>query len=153
MPTTVPAPLPAEVAAAAAVAAELLDALQRRSTEGAEENPIPPSQLRALLAVERSEGTNLRLLGKALGSKPPAVSRLCDRMQADGLLERSLSANSRREVELRLSQRGHSVLAEHRASRLRRLHRVLATMPVDQLRSLTCGLTAFHDAALALHDA
>ncbi|MHA6758676.1 MarR family winged helix-turn-helix transcriptional regulator [Streptacidiphilus sp. PAMC 29251] len=152
MPMIVPAPLPAEVAQAASVVVELLDALQGRGQESAPQGRVSPSQLRALLAIERWEGLNLRALGEALASKPPAVSRLCDRLQADGLLERSLSSSSRREVELRLSRRGHAVLAEYRSSRVQELREVLGTMSATGLSDLTRGMAAFRDAVLARHD-
>ena len=147
------ASVPAGAVEAALLVVESLDALQGRGHESMPGGPIPPSQLRALLAIERSEGMNLRSLGEALASKAPAVSRLCDRLQADGLLERVPSPNSRREVELRLSRRGHALLAEYRAARVKELQAVLASMSTTDLAHLIRGMAGFRDAVLARQEA
>ncbi|MGW0362915.1 MarR family winged helix-turn-helix transcriptional regulator [Streptomyces sp. NPDC002990] len=111
--------------------------------------PVPPSQLRALTVIEERAGINLRDLGEALGSAPPAVSRLCDRLEAAGLLQRSRGSTNRREVELSLSRRGSAVLADIRALRTQKIAEVLQEMSPQHRRSLAEGLTAFHDAAVA----
>ncbi|MEU6044000.1 MarR family winged helix-turn-helix transcriptional regulator [Streptomyces griseus] len=137
-----------EQASADAVAAsELLEVLWGRGQESAASGTVSPSQLRALLVIERQEGTNLRALGEALGSSAPSVSRLCDRMEAMGLLQRAPSPTSRREVELRLSPRGRALLEEYRALRAAELNAVLERMDPAALASLTEGLAAFHAAA------
>ncbi|MFE1481000.1 MarR family winged helix-turn-helix transcriptional regulator [Streptomyces fimicarius] len=137
-----------EQASADAVAAsELLEVLWGRGQESAASGTVSPSQLRALLVIERQEGSNLRALGEALGSSAPSVSRLCDRMEAMGLLQRAPSPTSRREVELRLSPRGRALLEEYRALRAAELNAVLERMDPAALASLTEGLAAFHAAA------
>ncbi|NEB35833.1 MarR family transcriptional regulator [Streptomyces sp. SID14515] len=137
-----------EQASADAVAAsELLEVLWGRGQESAASGTVSPSQLRALLVIERQEGTNLRALGEALGSSAPSVSRLCDRMEAMGLLQRAPSPTSRREVELRLSPRGRALLEEYRALRAAELNAVLERMDPAALAALAEGLAAFHAAA------
>ncbi|MFI5828515.1 MarR family winged helix-turn-helix transcriptional regulator [Streptomyces sp. NPDC051578] len=126
---------------------EMLDVLWGRSQEAAA--PVSPSQLRALIVIEQRAGVNLRDLGEALGSAPPSVSRLCDRLEAAGLLERSPARSSRREVELRLSRRGHTALADARALRAHELTKVLERMSPEQQRELAAGLAAFRGAAAA----
>lgn len=118
-----------------------------RGQESAASGTVSPSQLRALLVIERQEGTNLRALGEALGSRAPSVSRLCDRMEAMGLVQRAPSPTSRREVELRLSLRGRALLEEYRALRAGELNAVLRRMDPGALAALTEGLAAFHAAA------
>ncbi|MEV7491003.1 MarR family winged helix-turn-helix transcriptional regulator [Streptomyces anulatus] len=137
-----------EQASADAVAAsELLEVLWGRGQESASSGTVSPSQLRALLVIEKQEGTNLRALGEALGSRAPSVSRLCDRMEAMGLVLRAPSPTSRREVELRLSLRGRTLLEEYRALRAGELNAVLERMNPAALAALTEGLAAFHAAA------
>jgi DNA-binding MarR family transcriptional regulator len=133
-------PPPETVAETAAAVVELLDALRGRGMESLPGGPVPPSQLRALRAIERCEGINLRALAETLGTRPPATSRLCDRMEADGLIQRTPSANSRREVELWLSPRARRVLAEVRSARVRELQEIMQTLPADSLTGLSIHL-------------
>ncbi|KOG75690.1 MarR family transcriptional regulator [Kitasatospora aureofaciens] len=133
-------------------ASELLEVLWGRGQETARSAQVSPSQLRALLVIEDHEGTNLRALADALGSRPPAVSRLCDRLEAMGLAERCPSATSRREVELRLSLRGRAFLEEYRAARKSEVAAIVARMDPAQVADLASGLAAFHRAA-AVHRA
>jgi DNA-binding MarR family transcriptional regulator len=139
-------PLPGTVAETAAALVELLDTLHGRGLESVPGGPVPPSQLRALRAIERVEGINLRALAEALGTRAPAASRLCDRMEADGLIQRTPSASSRREVELRLSPRARRVLTEVRSARVRELQEVLRTLPPDSLAGLSVHLDQLHTA-------
>ncbi|MEU4955079.1 MarR family winged helix-turn-helix transcriptional regulator [Streptomyces lavendulae] len=135
-----------EPAAALAAAAELLAVLHARGQD--EVAPaVSPSQLRALLAVEGAEGVNLRALGELLGSRPPSVTRLCDRLEAMGLLIRSPHPSRRREVEVRLTPRGRALLDEQRAVRVRELSAVLGRMAPAAVDSLVAGLAAFREAA------
>ncbi|MET7645474.1 MarR family transcriptional regulator [Streptomyces sp. NPDC005426] len=128
-------------------ASELLEVLWGRGQEAAPPGTVSPSQLRALLVIEKQEGSNLRSLGEALGSRAPSVSRLCDRMEAMGLVQRAQSPTSRREVELRLTGRGHSLLQEYRAIRTRELSAVLERMQPAEVAALAEGLAAFQSAA------
>jgi DNA-binding MarR family transcriptional regulator len=126
---------------------ELLEVLWGRGQEAAPTGPLSPSQVRALFAIEQYEGANLRTLGDALGSRPSSVSRLCDRLEAVGLVDRQTSPTSRREVELRLTRRGHAALAEFRDFRAREVKAVLGLMAANELAALAEGLAAFRRAA------
>lgn len=64
-----------------------------------------------------------------------------------GLVVRSPSPTSRREVELRLDRRGHTVLDEHRAFRTREVGIVLERMDPSDVLTLAEGLSAFRAAA------
>ncbi|KIF71382.1 MarR family transcriptional regulator [Streptomyces sp. AcH 505] len=136
-----------QVAEAACAASELLEVLWGRGQDAAPSGPVSPSQLRALLVIEEHEGANLRTLSEVLGSRPSSLSRLCDRMEAMGLVQRSPSPTSRREVELRLTRRGHVVLDEYRAFRSREVEAVLEQMDPSDIMMLAEGLAAFRAAA------
>ncbi|MGW3009261.1 MarR family winged helix-turn-helix transcriptional regulator [Streptomyces sp. NPDC001219] len=139
-----------QASAAALAASELLEVLWGHGQEAARSAEVSPSQLRALLVLEKREGTNLRTLAAALASRPPAVSRLCDRLEAMGLAERGPSATSRREVELRLSLRGRVLLEEYRAARSREITATLERMDPSDVAKLAAGLEAFHTASARL---
>ncbi|WEH40344.1 MarR family transcriptional regulator [Streptomyces sp. NBC_01218] len=140
-------PSPQELARTASEVTDLLAVLGGRAQANAPTGPTSPSQLRALLAIERREGGNMRSLGEALGSTPPATSRLCDRLEAAGLIERRLSPASRREIELYLSRPGRALLEEIRAGQVREVSLVLAAMDPEAAEALHKGLAAFRDAA------
>ncbi|MER6187244.1 MarR family transcriptional regulator [Streptomyces sp. NPDC001652] len=126
-------------------AAELLEVLWGRASTA----PVSASQLRVLFILEHNEGINLRTLADALGSTPPSTSRLCDRLQAVGFLERRAALASRRELELYLSRRGRAFLTDLRARRESALQSVLEQMPTPQRSALLKGLEAFCAAAAA----
>ncbi|MEU1040662.1 MarR family winged helix-turn-helix transcriptional regulator [Streptomyces sp. NPDC005551] len=126
-------------------AAELLEILWGRASTA----PVSASQLRVLFILEYNEGINLRTLADALGSTPPSTSRLCDRLQAVGYVERAPSTTSRRELRLFLSRQGRSFLRELRARREHALESVLAQMPAAKRTALLQGLEAFCAAAAA----
>ncbi|MFJ9038586.1 MarR family winged helix-turn-helix transcriptional regulator [Streptomyces sp. NPDC102406] len=138
-----------QVAHVACHVSELLEVLWGRGQEAAPAGPLPLSQFRALTVIEDQQRVNQRTLGEALGSRPSSVSRLCDRLEAAGLVERMASPTSRREVDLRLSRRGSAVLDDFRASRAREIEAVLRSMSPAHLRTLAEGLERFQDAAAA----
>ncbi|MFD5097455.1 MarR family winged helix-turn-helix transcriptional regulator [Streptomyces albidochromogenes] len=150
MPRSLPSTDHGQVAHAACAVSELLQMLWGRGQEAAPSGPVSPSQLRALTTLEGQEGVNLRALGEALGTRPSSVSRLCDRLEAAGLVERYPSMTSRREIEVRLSRRGRAVLAEFRAFRAREVETVLREMSPSHLAALADGLEAFRTAAARL---
>ncbi|MFH9087931.1 MarR family winged helix-turn-helix transcriptional regulator [Streptomyces sp. NPDC017673] len=142
-------PQPDEVARVTSTAGELLEVLWGRASTA----PASASQLRVLLILEHHEGINLRTLADSLASTPPSTSRLCDRLQAAGFVDRVVSATDRREVRLYLSSRGRAFLDDLRARRERELQEVLTLMPAAKRAALLEGLEAFcAAAAMQIHD-
>src|SRR3984893_17385837 len=104
----------------------LLEASER-AVEGLSSD-VPPAQLRALLIVDREGGLNLSRLAGALGASASATSRLCDRMQAAGLLTRDRAAASRREIVLVPTESGRRLADWVRGRRRAALGQVLEGM-------------------------
>lgn len=130
-------------------AVELLEVVWGRASTA----PTSASQLRVLHILEHHDGINLRTLAEFLASTPPSTSRLCDRLQAAGFVERVVSPEDRREVRLHLSGRGRAFLADLRARRESELQKVLADMPAAKRVALLEGLEAFCTTADAqIHD-
>ncbi|MEU6217792.1 MarR family transcriptional regulator [Streptomyces sp. NPDC047022] len=97
-------------------------------------------QLKALTAVLHGSELNLTALAETLGIALPAASRLCDRLEAAGLLERVAHPLNRRELQLRVTAQGRKVLAEVAERRAGSLAAVLAAMAPAQRESLERGL-------------
>ncbi|MFI2781289.1 MarR family winged helix-turn-helix transcriptional regulator [Streptomyces sp. ALB3] len=128
---------------------ELLEVLWEHGREAVPTGPVSPSQLRVLYTLDRADGINLRMLAEALGSASPSVSRLCDRLQATGFVERAPSPVSRRELELRLTSHGKAYLVDLRMRREKVLMSTIDAMPAKARRSLLEGLRGFRNAASA----
>ena len=108
---------------------------------------IPPLQVRVLTVLSTQNSMNLTQLAQAVGAIPSSASRLCDRLEAAGLIERNVSAGSRREITLRLSAEGNRRLEAFAQIRRDDFEVVLNQMSGPARRALLKGLTAFSEAA------
>jgi DNA-binding MarR family transcriptional regulator len=135
-----------DVAAAVESAVESLLAV----LEGArlEYSPaVPPTQLRVLTIVARNRHTNMSRLAEALAVLPSSASRLCDRLEATGLLRRVPDPRDRREVRLLLTPMAARLLDDLRERRCAALATVLERMTPTGRQDLVRALTAFDAAA------
>lgn len=133
---------------------ELLDILWEQARSQTPPPYIPASQLRVMCIVDREDGIRMRDLTQLLGAAPPSVSRLIDRLQALGFVERRACPDSRREVLLSITPAGHNQLARIRELRDQLLHQAIAAMPSRRRTALTDGLTSLQHTLLsqpALH--
>ncbi|WP_330346036.1 MarR family transcriptional regulator [Streptomyces longwoodensis] len=105
---------------------------------------LPTRQLLALRTVRRRPEINLTALAGQLGIGVPNASRLCDRLEAAGLLERTVPPGNRREVRLAVTVYGQRVLADVTERRVRGLVAGFAHMTPAQRAALEQGLSAFH---------
>lgn len=138
---------PQDAASAAREVIELLEVLWEHGRDSVSPAPVSSSQLRVLYVLERADGINLRTLGGLLGAAPPSVSRLCDRLQALGFVERAQSRVSRRELTLRLTGAGRAYLADLRDRREEALTAVIAHMTGPARARLVEGLSDFRERA------
>lgn len=111
---------------------------------------ISPAQLRVLYALERSAGSNLRDLARAVGSAPSPLSRLCARLEAMGFIERLPNPRSRREIQLHLTPRADAHLGELRDRREGALAEVLDGLPPAPRKAVNEGVEALR-LALDVH--
>lgn len=108
---------------------------------------VPPAQLRVLTIVLGNQHTNMSRLAEALDVVPSSASRLCDRLEATGLLRRVPDPRDRREVRLMLTPAARKLLAGVREARRRALADVLDRMPEPARQELVRALEAFAEAA------
>jgi DNA-binding MarR family transcriptional regulator len=104
---------------------------------------LSPHQLRALRVLESEPGLNLTALADRMEMGLPTASRLCDRLEAAGLLERVLHPRKRREVQLRLTGNGRQMLDEVASRRAHALAAVLAAMDAPVREALHRGMPGF----------
>ena len=116
----------------------LLEACERAVEELG--SAVPPAQLRALMIIDRTGSLNLSKLAAALGASASATSRLCDRMQAAGLLTRDRAAASRREIVLLPTESGRRLAQWVQGRRRAALSDVLQTMSPSGREALVQGL-------------
>ncbi|MFI1994300.1 MarR family transcriptional regulator [Actinoplanes sp. NPDC020271] len=135
-----------DVAAAIESSVESLAAVLERARL-AQAPVIPPAQLRVLTIVAENRHTNMSRLAEALDVVPSSASRLCDRLEATGLLRRVVDPRDRREVRLLLTPASRRLLADLREHRRAALTEVLERMPVSARQDLVRALRAFEAAA------
>ncbi|MGI5520807.1 MarR family transcriptional regulator [Micromonospora sp. CA-259024] len=135
-----PADLAAAIDAAAGTLIAVLDSAASR-------HQLPPTQLRVLTLISNRQQTNVNGLAELLDVVPSSASRLCDRLEATGLLRRVADPRDRREVRLVPTAAALSLLGELAERRHRAVQAVLDRMPARTQHDLLLGLVAFARAA------
>lgn len=104
---------------------------------------VSGAQLAALSAIARRGSLNLAQLAEELGTIPSWASRLCDRLEADGYIERRLNETGRRQVTIKLRTPGRRLLGELQRRRTAALVPVVEQMSAAERKALLRGLEAF----------
>ncbi|MGC5022344.1 MarR family transcriptional regulator [Micromonospora sp. DT47] len=139
---------PPNRAAAIDVAAEVLIGVLDSATSR-HHVTVPPTQLRVLALISERPETNVNRLAELLDVVPSSASRLCDRLEATGLLRRVADPRDRREVRLLLTAPAENLLGELQDRRHRAVQAVLDRMPHRAQHELLLALLAFGQAAEA----
>jgi DNA-binding MarR family transcriptional regulator len=135
-----------DVAAAVESTVESLVAVLDRARL-AQTPTVPPAQLRVLTIIANNQHTNMSRLAEALDVVPSSASRLCDRLEATGLLRRMPDPRDRREVRLMLTPSARRLLDQLRERRREALTAVLDRMTPAARQGLVEALSAFATAA------
>jgi DNA-binding MarR family transcriptional regulator len=107
---------------------------------------VSTTQLRALAIIERNNEMTISALAGELGTLLSSASRLCDRLEAAGLICRDTDPADRRSVAVSLSRNGRAVFAQLRDRRQAEFARVLSEMPAAARQALIEGLAGFQAA-------
>ncbi|MGX4654362.1 MarR family winged helix-turn-helix transcriptional regulator [Micromonospora sp. SCSIO 07396] len=137
---------PPDLAAAIDAAAEAFVGVLDSATSR-HQVAVPPTQLRVLALIRDRPETNVNGLAELLDVVPSSASRLCDRLEATGLLRRTPDPRDRREVRLVLTAAAVTLLTELRERRHRAVQAVLDRMPPRAQHELLLALLAFGQAA------
>ncbi|SCL32357.1 DNA-binding transcriptional regulator, MarR family [Micromonospora rhizosphaerae] len=137
---------PPNLAAAIDLAAEalidVLDTAASRHNLG-----VSPTQLRVLSLIMIHPDTNVNRLADLLDVVPSSASRLCDRLEAVGLLRRVADPRDRREVRLVPTVAAETLLRKLKERRHQAVQAVLDRMPNRAQHELLLALVAFGQAA------
>lgn len=134
--------LAAAIDAAAEALIGVLDSAASRHTVS-----VSPTQLRVLSLIMAHPDTNVNRLAELLDVVPSSASRLCDRLEAVGLLRRVADPRDRREVRLIPTGSAETLLRELKERRHQAVQAVLDRMPHRQQHELLLALVAFSQAA------
>lgn len=107
---------------------------------------VSPVQLRALTILRRHDSLNLSQLAQELRTLPSWASRVCDRLEASGYLERRPRPDNQREVVLRLRQDGRALLEMLDHERQELLRQALVRMTAPDRSALLRGLRGLEKA-------
>ncbi len=153
MPTPFNKPLPSvsQMAGRAVAEAEALVRLWDRAEDWTTPR-IPPAQLKVLSILRQRGSLKLSALAAEFGAIPSSTSRLCDRLEASGLIRREIPRNNRREVWLSVTLEGSRRLDAFDATRRTDFSAVLDLMSPDAQSALLEGLQAFTMASTELQE-
>ena len=143
--------------AAAACAARLVDVapLAVRFIRARMRRHMPEltmAQFRTMAFLHRNGGSSLRALALHLGVTPPTCSALVERLVGRGVVTRTPSPSSRREVALGLTRRGRAQFEAAKEAAARQMAGVLAALPDPLVRRLARDLDALAGAISAAQD-
>lgn len=154
--TTIPAPKrqPATTASQTDSARDILDALapllahqRRRWAANCQAHGLSIVGFHVMALLEERDGLTMSQLADELDVALPNATGIVDRMARRGLVERADDPDDRRVVRVRLTEAGHSLVAEMESARSHRMSRLLALLDSSQQRRLLEAVRDLHAAA------
>ncbi len=135
-----------EVTEAVLLASRVLVAVAVRSLAAAPADVTLP-QYRALVVLTSRGPQGAGTLADELSVAPSSVTRLCDRLVAKSMVERHLSPESRREVEIAVTEQGAALVAAVTRARRREVAKIVGAIPASRRSALVRALQEFGAAA------
>ncbi|MBF6126645.1 MarR family winged helix-turn-helix transcriptional regulator [Nocardia brasiliensis] len=139
-----------EITEALLTASRVLVALSARSIASVDDTITIP-QFRTLVILSTRGPSNVAALAGILGVRPSTATRMVDRLVAAELIDRKPNPNSRRELIVELTARGHEIVAAVTERRREEIAVVVAELPEADRHGLVHALTAFAAAGGATH--
>ncbi|MFJ8932027.1 MarR family winged helix-turn-helix transcriptional regulator [Streptomyces sp. NPDC102364] len=127
-------------------ASRLLVALSARALATVDATLTLP-QLRTLVVLDRCGPVKLAVLAATLGVNASTALRMVDKLEAGGLVDRKANPDNRREVVLRLTPSGTSLVRRVLDHRHKEVAGLVGTLPVGVRAGLVEGLRALTEAA------
>jgi DNA-binding MarR family transcriptional regulator len=101
---------------------------------------ISPEQVSLLVAIKYASGIGIRELATRERVSAPAMSNHVDRLERDGLVQRTPSSSDRRRVGLSLTDDGQRVLRKVRSQRTAWLATRLKDLTLEQLAAIDAAI-------------
>jgi DNA-binding MarR family transcriptional regulator len=141
-PTKTSTPAPGKALDNAAIAAQLRLSATRLARQLRQESDagLTPSQLSALAAIERQGSLTLGALAEQERVAPPSVTKVVAKLEAAGLVERTLDQRDRRVAWVALTSAGTVHLAKIRQRKHIWLASRIAQLDTEQRDRLAAAL-------------
>ena len=101
---------------------------------------VSPEQVSLLVAIKYAPGIGLRELAARERVSPPAMTKHVDRLERDGLVARTPSAEDRRRVGVSLTEEGQRVLRRVRSRRTAWLAQRLRGLSPKELEAVEAAV-------------
>ncbi|WP_333618584.1 MarR family winged helix-turn-helix transcriptional regulator [Dietzia sp.] len=126
-------------------ASRLLVALSARSLDESS-SPVTFAQFRALLVISRGTANNQTQLADELGVAPSSVTRMVDRLEGVGFVERARAGSGTRGLSLAVTERGQAIVDEVSERRRGLIADVVGKMDTHHVGALVEALDNFAEA-------
>ena len=101
---------------------------------------VSPEQVSLLVAIKYAPGIGLRELADRERVSPPAMTKHVDRLERDGLVARTPSAEDRRRIGVSLTEEGQRVLRRVRSRRTAWLAQRLRGLSPEELAAVEAAV-------------
>jgi DNA-binding MarR family transcriptional regulator len=105
------------------------------------------TQLKSLFLIANKGSTNFRKLAETLRVTPSNVTGIVDRLEEQGLVNRTQNPEDRRETTLQATDKGKALVFSLREAGINHMTQILSLLSLEELSSLAQGLLAFIKAA------
>ena len=110
---------------------------------------LPASHFPLLMALDRVGAVNVGELAEALGASQPGVTRMLDKLETDGLVESTQSADDRRVRSITLTRSGRQLISRAKRSVWPIVETAVADACAGAARPLLTALNALEEALAA----
>jgi DNA-binding MarR family transcriptional regulator len=107
---------------------------------------VPASHFPILAALDRLGTLNVSDLTQAVGMSQPGVTRMLDKLEADGLLRSTQSASDKRVRTIELTKEGRQLISRSKRVVWPMVEAAVEDACADGARSLLSALTALEEA-------
>jgi DNA-binding MarR family transcriptional regulator len=110
---------------------------------------LPPGHFPVLAALGRLGAMNVGELTEALGVSQPGVTRLLDRLEAEGLVQSTQSAGDRRVRTIALTKSGRQLISRAKRTAWPMIEAAVADACAGRVQPILAILTALEEALAA----